>query len=487
MFSDYLYEITSAEWENKLLIDNSIRMSIDDTALDSFRKNGFSVIHYKDDISFRTKHYNKLLDKKEKIIVIREGQDYVPYDILRRLRSYQLSLEALFPKLNSEVLRREKNLDYDLLSEAYEDNYEDLRERHKTEQFLRDKVYVSSNARSFIDKQYANLCSKIKGSCSYQDWMTFAKIKAKIDVLACQYQIEFDTSSVNSAFQNFIISDYGKLSGIISAHTPILVSKAMDYMKRKSEKFAIIVMDGMSEFDWDIISESFSSIKYTRSAALAMIPTITSISRQCLVSNKYPKELINPWKLNKEEAEFKECAKALGYKDQQIQYGRGYGFNPSSFAKCCCVIINDCDDMVHGQKQGIQGMYQDMKLLSSRGKLLQLTQQLLIKGFDVYISADHGNTECVGMGSFRTGVETETKSHRMIVLKDYADKEKRIQEYKLIEYIPKYYLDQQYDYLLCDAGKSLDDKDTIVMSHGGMTIDEVVVPFIEIKAEYNNG
>ena len=40
-------------------------------------------------------------------------------------------------------------------------------------------------------------------------------------------------------------------------------------------------------------------------------------------------------------------------------------------------------------------------------------------GFDVYISADHGNTPCVGMGKLmKSGVETETKSHRMVVLKD---------------------------------------------------------------------
>ena len=44
-----------------------------------------------------------------------------------------------------------------------------------------------------------------------------------------------------------------------------------------------------------------------------------------------------------------------------------------------------------------------------------------------------------------------------------------------------------YEYLICDAGTSLDVSGEQVMTHGGMTIDEVVVPFIKIKAEKTHG
>ena len=46
----------------------------------------------------------------------------------------------------------------------------------------------------------------------------------------------------------------------------------------------------------------------------------------------------------------------------------------------------------------------------------------------------------MGMGKLmKTGVEVETKSRRMLVLKDFADKEAILSKYSLIEY-PKYYL-----------------------------------------------
>ena len=85
-----------------------------------------------------------------------------------------------------------------------------------------------------------------------------------------------------------------------------------------------------------------------------------------------------------------------------------------------------------------------------------------------------------------TGVEVETKSRRMLALKDFADKAGLIEKHGLVEY-PKYYLPKEYDYLICDVGDSFDAKGDEVMTHGGITLDEVVVPFIKIKAVQKNG
>ena len=103
----------------------------------------------------------------------------------------------------------------------------------------------------------------------------------------------------------------------------------------------------------------------------------------------------------------------------------------------------------------------------------------------MYITADHGNTLCRGIGKApQTGVVTATKSRRMMVLKNIADKEMLFQKYGMIEF-PKAYLPKEYDYLVCKARESFDNKGQTVMSHGGITIDEVIVPFIKIKAEDN--
>ena len=116
-----------------------------------------------------------------------------------------------------------------------------------------------------------------------------------------------------------------------------------------------------------------------------------------------------------------------------------------------------------------------------------MIRRYLKTGFDVYISADHGNTLRKGMGKLvGTGLWTETKSHCMLVLKDFADKEGLKQKYHLIDF-PKTYRPADYEYLICDVGDSFDIKDEEVMTHGGISIDEGIVPFIQIKAVDNNG
>ena len=159
----------------------------------------------------------------------------------------------------------------------------------------------------------------------------------------------------------------------------------------------------------------------------------------------------------------------------------------SAFVKCGAVIILDIDELVHVQYQGRIGMLNDDTVLMKQNKLAELTKRLLKDGFDVYITADHGNTPCTGLGRLTgSGVEVETRSHKMVVLKDFANKDSLIERYGLLEY-PKYYLPKDYDYLICNVGDSLDIKGENVMTHGGISLDEVVVPFIIARTEDYHG
>ena len=343
------------------------------------------------------------------------------------------------------------------------------------------------NIRNNLENGYQDLLQRSEDCKSYKEWFAIAEGKARIDCMAVEYEIALGTEEINQRFRDYILKQYGKLSTSMDRDSPVLVSRAMDFMHEHSKKFIIVVMDGMSEFDWRILSKSFYGVHYQQTAAFAMIPTVTSVSRQCLLSNKYPRELVNPWSQSKEKQEFIDCAKNMGFADAQISYQRGYDADFGSLIRCGAVVINDIDDMVHGQKQGRIGMLNDVGVMAKQKQLVEMTRRFLSAGFDVYITADHGNTTRRGMGKLMsTGVETETKSRCMLVLKDFADKDSIKEKYGMMEF-PKTYLPKEYDYLICDVGDSFDVKGEDVMSHGGISIDECVVPFIKIKAVENNG
>ena len=487
MFDELIFEYSSAKYEDKiLLIDRDHLLENPDT-LQIFRRNGFTVIQYKDDLDFRIHYEHDAKNSGNKIVVVGKHDQYIPYDIRKILRRCDISYESLFPRLNADVLREYPNLNLDYLVTAYRSSYDIAHSPLQTEQFLRVLVYTSQNIDVSIEKSYKELMLAAEKANTYQEWFRVAEDKAKIDVLTAKHNLSYDTSGINILFRDYILKEYGKLSGSVDSESPVLVSRAMDYMHDRSKRFVIIVMDGMSEFDWHILSDAFHDIHYRKSSAFAMIPTVTSVSRQCLLSNKFPKQLLSPWNQSKEKQEFVECAKSLGYTDAQIAYDRGYDVEFAPSIRCAAIIINEIDDMVHGEKQGRSGMLDSISLMKKQGKLGEMIRRYIKAGFDVYISADHGNTPRKGMGKLLgTGLWTETKSHCMLVLKDFADKEGLKQKYQLIDF-PKTYLPAEYDYLICDVGDSFDVKDEVVMTHGGISIDEGIVPFIQIKAVYNNG
>lgn len=490
MFADYVYKKSSAEYNNRVILIDSDGLESKTKYSEYFAKRGFEIIRYQDDLHLRLKHEDAVSGANgSKYVLIVERGSYIPYDVLKRYQCYTVSLAKLFPMLDVATIRDMdmQQMNYDLLSIAYDQNFSDHRSKDATRQFIERVVYSRDNIESYLHKRNEEMHTTALQAINYRDWCRVANLKALIDNMAVGFGIEIETDDIHKKFVEFILQNFGKLSSEMNEDGPVLVSRAMEYMVSHSDKFAIVVMDGMSEFDWYIISQSFGDIYYEKSDTYAMIPTTTSISRQCLLSNKFPCQLREPWKQNKEKQEFIECAKELGYTSEQIEYKRGYDADFSTSVKCIAIIINDIDDMVHAQKQCRLGMFNGISVLSKQGQLVKLVKCLIKKGFDVYISTDHGNTPCRGMGKLmRTGVEVETKSRRMIVLKDFADKQKHIDQYKLIDY-PKYYLSKEFDYLICGVGSSFDARDEEVMSHGGITVDEVIVPFIKIKAVENNG
>lgn len=487
LFKRYVYEQSPAEHADKVLMLDEDHLKEKQNIDAEFRTKGFEIIDYKDDLSFRIEHEEDLKTEGKKMAVFADPQSYVPYDLLKRLVAYRVSLQNLFVDLDAQSIDGMKGTKLDLVVQAYTKAFVKNFSRSKTEDFIEKQALSTDNVRDYLDKLIQLLKTKTSEAKNPQDWFEVASIKAKIDVLACRYEIKTETEKVNEAFKEYCLKEFGTLSSKLDRESPVMIHHTMEYMKDHSEKFVVVVMDGMSEFDWNILSESFSDIHYSKTSMMAMIPSTTSVSRQSLLGGKLPIQLENPWKQDKEKKEFFDCAKELGFQESQIGYERGYDAQFSAAIMCGAVIIMDVDEMVHAQKQGRVGMAQDIGLLSKQRKLSELTKRMLKQGFDVYITADHGNTACTGMGHVTgTGVEVETKSRRFLVLKDFADKDSAKEKYGLLEY-PKYYLPKEYDYLICDTGKSFDVKGEDVMSHGGITIDEVVVPFIKIKAVDNNG
>lgn len=479
MFAEYIFKKSSAEFYEKVLLYDPDNLNEKTDYVETFLRAGFKIIRYVAGMKIST--------DEEKILLIVPAFVEVPRHIEENFHCVEISVAELFPDLKSLAVKSFEFMNYDLLTAACQKNFRDLTTTKETREFITQKVYSRENISEYLTKKFGELQAAVSFAKNYTDWFRVAEIKSEIDIFAAEYDIELDTSGVEEKFAEFIFDGYQKIFSEVSSKSPVILSRAFDYICNRSEKFALIIFDGMSNFDWKIISRDFGGLKFRKSNAFALIPTTTAISRQCLLSGKFPVQLIEPQNLSKEKFEFIECAKKNNFHPAQIFYGRGYDVEPKFSVKCAAIIINDIDDLVHAQKFGRAGMVRDLKFLSQKNRPINMIKNLLAKNFDVYITSDHGNTNCTGMGKLtKVGVEVETKSRRMVILKNFADKNSLLTKFNLAE-LPKYYLDENFDYLVCKAGFSFDAKGETVMSHGGMTIDEVIVPFVEVKVVENNG
>ena len=449
---------------------------------DKYRK---IIYEYTDVEKFRYIYETKIKKSNDKYIIIVPKEIYIPYDILNSFTLVDLTYDRLFPKLNGFILKNTSGLDFDLLAISYENLYEDLLSESQTKEFINKIMYNKANVEEYLNELEYRINDTMQENVDYNSWFLISSKKAIIRNLKlmsnyeCNYN-DFDRC-VSENFKNFILDKYNGLSGRSTVNSPILLNKVMDFILMKKEKFALIVMDGMSVADWTIISHEFSNIEYYTDYSFALIPILTSISRQSLFSGKLPIEIDNPFNLAKEKSLFMEKCMEYAYKKEQIKYHRGYDIDLSINDKCVGSVINDIDDLVHNQLQGYNGMFRDVEYIAKSQQLQILIKKLYASGFKIYLTSDHGNAVANGSGKVRgAGIEVETKSQRVVIYKDFASVEDVKDHFNVIEY-PGYYLPKDNKHLICEDGEAFAQKGEEIVSHGGISIEEVIVPFITIK------
>ena len=495
MLGNQLKNLLNFDHEKRFIIFAE-RLICETTSLKKLlMNNGFMIYEYRNVESFRIIYEEQLKRSDEKTAVIVSSDIYVPYDIRRSFKEVAISTAALFPNLDADTVLRYLH-DWDIIGFAAAFSYSDFSSAAKTEEYISNVVFSADMIERFCKAAAKRLKTDCETAASYQDWINIAKNKASIEYYMAMKkaavpptkradspaakEIGIDLDFIDDAFNGFIADGYGRLSSEVNRESPTILTKALSViMADRNAKSALIVMDGMSLFDFKAISRYFEDMQFDYSCTFALIPTTTPISRQSLLSGKYPRELPKPFSLANEEKEFKSGAASFGLAPAQADYLRGYDAQISPSSKLAAIVINEVDDIAHGQRQGRMGMFNDMDLLGRSGKVQSLIRRLYALGFAVYITSDHGNAKCAGAGGFRSGVEMESRSSRMAVLKDEA-----FANALLIENTTEYqgfYLDKSYRYFLCESGVSFDAKGADAMTHGGMSIDEVIVPFIRIR------
>jgi hypothetical protein len=312
--------------------------------------------------------------------------------------------------------------------------------------------------------------------------------------------------AIDTQFAAWLPSHYGAL-GTLALPTPHHLFHvpgyiAFDWRTRPVDRIALLVVDGMALRDWILIGPIWKrrhpDWSMREDALLAQVPTTTSVSRQALVSGSRPAHFAASLTTNRFES--KQWATFWARQDPPLlesacPYVR-IGASESAVAfgsrqRAVCLIAPGIDDIVHGATFGNAAVQASLNAWLDRDALALEREiaSLLAQNFRVYIASDHGHVEAVGVGVPSEGVVIESRGKRARVYRDRAVAERAHARF------PDTFLWEDDGLLPNDALVLIPSGRTafatvgeLVVTHGGTTLDEMIVPFVTIESqEWGNG
>lgn len=308
---------------------------------------------------------------------------------------------------------------------------------------------------------------------------------------------------IEQRFLHWIVPNHSLLSSLACWPKPIMVHHIPRYLTQKmrmskthlqSMKIALLILDGLALDQWMILRSSFSSsfgFDLHEEAVFAWVPTLTSVSRPSLFSGCPPVSSRGGFVAQREETlwtrlweeETELPKKQIGYSNQgemddtlfceQIREKLS-----RSGLRVIGIVVSSVDRILHGTITGKAGLHTSIRYWSSMHYLKNLVLCLLDYGYDVHLSSDHGNTEAVGIGRPNIGSLALDKGERVLM---FRDDRTRIEHANVLNASISWpSLGSEFP-LLAANGEAFTTKNSRSVTHGGASIEEVIVPFVRIR------
>lgn len=341
----------------------------------------------------------------------------------------------------------------------------------------------------------------------YSDWTAFALKWAELSSLVhCGNSIEHQTrlreigDALNTTFAGWLADHYSSLINLPPTNPAMLhhVPRrlARDIEDSGSSRAALIVVDGLALDQWvtirQLLQKQDANLVIRESATFAWIPTLTSVSRQSIFSGKPP--LYFPSSINStnsEEKLWKQFWEGHGLSRLDVAYQRGLGDGDAAGVldsaihpgktKVVGLVVDKVDKIMHGMQLGSAGMHNQIKQWCHAGFLSAMVGQLLDYGYEVWLTADHGNIQCEGKGRPSEGVIAETRGERVRV---YPTPELRAQVAGAFPFAHEWKpvgLPADYFPLVAGGRDAFVNPGDAIVGHGGVAIEEVIVPLVKFE------
>jgi hypothetical protein len=359
-----------------------------------------------------------------------------------------------------------------------------------------------------LEKLLASIRASIPAEdVRYGDWLLFARGWAELIVtiheapakVKTKQEIKELQAQVDHAFASWVTRRYAGLvnlppvPAVTLHHLPRYLARRI--IEDRHSKTALLVVDGLSLDQWIVVRKTIASqrpmIQFRENAVFAWIPTLTSISRQALFAGKMPIFFPNSiLTTDKESALWSQFWADQGLTPNEIAYAKGLGDGNLSHLdelfshpriRVAGLVIDKIDRIMHGMELGTAGMHNQVRQWAEQSYLTSLLDLLLDREFRVFLTSDHGNIEAEGCGRPSEGAVADLRGERVRVYSDPLLRKKVADCFPDAVEWPPVGLPNDYLPLLAPSRKAFVREKERLVSHGGISIEEVIVPLVQIE------
>jgi hypothetical protein len=280
-------------------------------------------------------------------------------------------------------------------------------------------------------------------------------------------------------------------------HINRYLAHTASHVVAERRRVALVVVDGLALDQWLVLKDAvLSAVRAAcdveESTVFAWVPTLTSVSRQAIFAGQLPAVFASSLRTtSKEETWWRSVWVDEGFEGRQVAFVRQKEHEPD--ADFCNrvrevadspaiyrlgVVVNTLDTAVHDAGVESSWLHAMLAKWKASGHPAGLLSALAASGFDVHLTSDHGNIEARGMGKPNAGDVPDTRGARVFAFPDSHTRHDQAVKFPgAIEWASAG-LPPGYFVLIAPGRRAFMAEGARAVSHGGISLEEVIVPFI---------
>ena len=292
---------------------------------------------------------------------------------------------------------------------------------------------------------------------------------------------------LDSRFRPWLRESYG--SSLLSTVPFATVHRIAPGLARRVDEGArvlLIVIDGLGFAQWHPLRRVAGLRIHDSTGSLAMIPTLTSVSRQAIFAGELPRDFADSIRTTSaEEKLWRRFWAEHGVADRDISYTKTLGGDadriPEPAGRVAGVVVNAVDDILHGAEVlGDRQVAVGVDLWARTGFLADLVSEATGAGFETWITSDHGNLPTVPDRVPREGMTVEHTGLRVRIYPNAALREQAADHGDIWD-PPGLPTEETGYYPAFASGRAGYHTGAERVGHGGISLDEVIVPVARVS------